>query len=101
MIPWLEIVGASFCHFTAQLFLTCMNQSLNPAIVAMFMYAKVVYAGFSDYFIFDEQLQSVQIVGAVAVLIITIIAAIEKKCAADNAARAALEAQQQQEAMTL
>lgn len=92
MIPWMEIIGASFCHFTAQLFLTCMNQSLNPAIVAMFMYAKVVYAGFSDYFVFDEQLQSVQIVGAVAVLVLTIVAAIEKKLSADRAAAEKLQA---------
>ena len=58
----------------------------------MFMYAKVVYAGFSDYFVFDEQLQSVQIVGAVAVLVLTIVAAIEKKLSADRAAAEKLQA---------
>lgn len=53
IMPWMEIYGASLCHFVAQVTMTCMNQSINPAIVGMFMYAQVLYAYVIDVIIFD------------------------------------------------
>ena len=36
---WLDMVGCSLCFFFGQLMTTCMFQSVNPALVGMFLYA--------------------------------------------------------------
>ena len=56
---WIKILGASFCHFTAQLLCTCMNQSINPATVGIFMYLQIVYAYLFDIFAFGTSLSAI------------------------------------------
>ena len=63
---------------------TCMNQSINPAIVGMFMYVQVFYALLFDIFVFDSAFMPLQLVGGAIVLAFAFVATIDKKREADK-----------------
>ena len=93
-VPWLELVGGSVCHWMNQTLVTCMNQSLNPATVGIFLYVQVVYAILFDYVAFHTSLQTMQWIGAAIIVVFSCLAAIERKRSADKKkAQEALAAQ--------
>ena len=61
-----------------------MNQSINPALVGMFMYIGVLYALIFDIFVFDAEFEALQMIGGGLALLVALIAAIEKKMSADK-----------------
>ena len=81
---WLKILGASFCHFTAQLLSTCNNQSINPATVGIFMYLQIVYAYLYDVFAFGNSLTSMQFIGIAILLTFSLASAFMKRCQVDD-----------------
>ena len=77
--PWLILIGGSLCAFFAQTTMTCMNQSINPATVGMFMYMQVVYAYLVDLFVFDEVLTWLQLLGVGIIMAFAFASAIHKR----------------------
>ena len=57
---------------------------MNPALVAMFLYAQIFYAYLYDVFIFDTSLEMLQFVGGGIILLFSAIAAIENKLNIDK-----------------
>lgn len=73
--PWIEIIVGSLLDYFSQMLKIFMMQSMNPAVVGMFMYVKVFYAFLSDIFIFHMSLSTMQLVGCIAVFIFSLAAA--------------------------
>ena len=94
--PWVEIISGSLCDFFSQMLLILMIKSMNPAMVGMFSYVIVFYAFFSDTFIFDMSLSTLQLVGCISVFMFSLAAAYQKKWADDR--QKALEKDQKVEA---
>ena len=58
---------------------TCMNQSVNPATVGIFMYIQIFYAYAFDVMIFEQEFMPLQLVGSSIVLVFSVLTAIHKK----------------------
>ena len=56
-----------------------MNQSINPATVALFLYIQIVYYLLLDYVMFGSVLTAQQFVGASICLLFSFIAVVYKR----------------------
>ena len=75
---WLKLLGLCTTNFIGQNLITCMNQSINPATVGLFLYIQIVYNLTVDYAVFDVVLNGMQILGASICVIFSIAAAYYK-----------------------
>ena len=75
---WAKLVGFGSARFFAINLTTCMNQSINPATVAIFSYFVIVYSVILDLTLFDIDMTIMQYLGASTCLIFSFASAIYK-----------------------
>ena len=68
-IIWAKLAGYGSALFIELNFSTCMNQSINPATVAIFSYFLIVYNIVFDLTLFDIKMVGLQYIGASLCLI--------------------------------
>lgn len=77
-VIWFKLFGMCASNFIGQNLLTCMNQSMNPATVGLFLYIQIIYNLPLDYAIFDVVLSGMQILGATICVVFSLAAAYYK-----------------------
>ena len=76
---WAKLVGYVSAVFFEINLSTCMNQSINPATVAIFSYFVIVYSIVLDLTLFDIKMTNMQYLGASICLIFSFASAIYKR----------------------
>jgi len=81
VMTWIMLLILSFCYVGASYSTTCMNQSMNPATVGMFMQINIFYSYLADVLIFDSHLSPLQFLGGGIILSFTVAATLHKRYA--------------------